>query len=213
MIMLFSSVISVVSKGFKASNSILSTICVILDIVSVLALIGYLIYLTPNDDGLQDIVLSLTSAVIGGALTLAGVAWTIRKADNDKKADEITHAIPYLQINNYKRNELICTRAIFVEQVTNGNYYALYLSNIGLELCFIRYIKVDNKFVSVENAFITPREAIRLDMHVESDNLQGLIVSDRMSNYYMLEFHNINEQLPSVGLPQKFDIKTIGEEK
>ena len=96
MIMLFSSVISVISKGFSASKSIVSTIGIILDIVSVLALIGYLIYLTPNEDGLQDIVLSLTSAVIGGAVTLAGVAWTIKHQAESNQMEEKKKYRPFL---------------------------------------------------------------------------------------------------------------------
>ncbi len=213
MIMLFSSVISVISKGFSSNKSIVTTIIIILDIISVLALIGYLIYLTPKENSLQDIVLSLTSAVIGGALTLAGVAWTIKKTDDDRKADSIIHATPYLQINNYKRSEVACTKVITVEELRGGAYFQLLITNIGMELCFIKYVQSHGEYIHIENAHIAPNDTVRLDLHLKHFSLEALIVSDRMSNHYKLSISTPDNRLYSIGLPQKFDTGTIGEEK
>ena len=101
MIMLFSSVISVISKGFNTNKSLVSTIGIIVDILSVLFLIGYLIYRTPNgedNNNLQEIVLALTSAVIGGAITLAGVAWTIKETRKDLVRKDENEAKPFFGI-------------------------------------------------------------------------------------------------------------------
>lgn len=101
MIMLFSSVISVISKGFSVNKSIVSIVGVTLDIISVLALIGYLIYLMPGgeeNNNLQEIVLALASAVIGGALTLAGVAWTIKETRKDIAKKDDFEAKPFFGI-------------------------------------------------------------------------------------------------------------------
>lgn len=46
----------------------------------------YLIYIIPND-GLQEILIPIISAVYGGLLTLVGVAWTIKSNNKDRKAD------------------------------------------------------------------------------------------------------------------------------
>lgn len=47
----------------------------------------YLIFLLPNDSGLQSITATIIAAVYGGLLTLVGVAWTIRDADTKRKED------------------------------------------------------------------------------------------------------------------------------
>ena len=44
-------------------------------------------YLIPNDNNLQTIVVSVLSAVLGGAITLSGVAWTINHSDKTRKED------------------------------------------------------------------------------------------------------------------------------
>lgn len=46
----------------------------------------YLIYIIPNKD-LRTVVLAIVAAVYGGMMTLAGVAWTIKKGDKDRKED------------------------------------------------------------------------------------------------------------------------------
>ena len=48
----------------------------------------YLIYLIPEKE-LQAIILTIVAALYGGLITLVGVAWTIKKSDKDRKADEI----------------------------------------------------------------------------------------------------------------------------
>lgn len=64
----------------------ISNILFIVDIVSLLGMLIYLIFTIDNSE-LRTIILTITSSVIGGTLTLAGVAWTIRKADIDRKKD------------------------------------------------------------------------------------------------------------------------------
>lgn len=51
--------------------------------------IGLTIYLISiiSDPSLQEIVTSVVAAVFGGIFTLVGVAWTIRKGDEDRRAD------------------------------------------------------------------------------------------------------------------------------
>lgn len=69
----------------------------------------YLIFLIP-DDALQTIVLTIIAAVYGGLLTLVGVAWTIKDANNKRQEDlkrtDIEHKeeerkkhIPYVKLS------------------------------------------------------------------------------------------------------------------
>ena len=89
----------------------------------------YLIYIIPSAD-LKEVVIPIVSAVYGGLITLVGVAWTIKKTDDDRKAESIIHATPYLQINNYKRSEVACTKFITVEELRGGAYFPLLIKNI-----------------------------------------------------------------------------------
>lgn len=66
----------------------------------------YLIYIIP-DSSLQTIVTAVVAAVYGGLITLVGVAWTIKKSDKDRKADEILKAKPVFSFNPQLKEGLI----------------------------------------------------------------------------------------------------------
>ena len=81
-----------------------------LELILGLGLSGYLVFIIPNEK-LQTIVLAIVSALMGGVFTLLGVAWTIKKGDNDRKADlhrieaerkeeERKKVIPYIKLSN-----------------------------------------------------------------------------------------------------------------
>ena len=82
---------------------------VALELVLGLVLCGYLIYIIPTDV-VQNIVLTISAALIGGIFTLLGVAWTIKKSDanrrddlwrleEDRKTEERKKHTPYLRIS------------------------------------------------------------------------------------------------------------------
>lgn len=48
----------------------------------------YLIFLIPNTNNLQNIVIQMTAAIYGGLLTLVGVAWTIKDTNNKRIEDQ-----------------------------------------------------------------------------------------------------------------------------
>lgn len=130
-IMLFTSVLLVISNGFKTSKSPFGAVAIIVDIISALALIGYLIYLAPNgeeNNNLQEIVLSISSAVIGGAITLAGVAWTIKH-----------------QVDSTKEEEKKKYRPLLVARETKIDYSKNLVNKVETQLMFssLRYEKHD----------------------------------------------------------------------
>lgn len=72
------------------------------DFIIAIILTIYLIYIIPNQT-IQTIVIPVISAVYGGLITLTGVAWTIRKAEKDRKDDEVKKARPIFSYNMLRR--------------------------------------------------------------------------------------------------------------
>ena len=200
MIILFSHVLSVISKGFGASKSIVSTIGIILDIVSVLFLIGYLIYLIPGgeeNNNLQEIVLALASAVIGGALTLAGVAWTIKKTEQDNRQQEIQKAKPFFHFlaslsDNIPDTQMICYANI-PTTVEKPIMNIVHLINSDNSNFYIREIKYLGKWYTVEisNCVIKNRD-ICLIFQTDSETWDGKYIivrtEDILGNSYYYVF-------------------------
>lgn len=87
-VLLTISVLITISNGVSPKRSIVNIVGVTVDIISLLALIVYLIYLLPQENNLQTIVLTIVASVIGGALALAGVAWTIKQGEKARKEDQ-----------------------------------------------------------------------------------------------------------------------------
>lgn len=81
------SVLITISNGVSPQKRIVNIVGFTIDIISLLALMVYLIYLLPQENNLQTIVLTIAASVIGGALALAGVAWTIKQSEKVRKED------------------------------------------------------------------------------------------------------------------------------
>ena len=60
-----------------------------------------------------NIFVNVYAALVGGGLTLAGVAWTIKKSDDDKKEERRSQCIPYLTLDG---------QTITIEEQNNGAY-------------------------------------------------------------------------------------------
>lgn len=103
-IMLSCSVLIYIGNGVSHRKNIVSAISFIVDVLSLLALTIYLIYLIPNNNNLQDIVLAIVASVIGGALALAGVAWTILKMDKDRKEEAKNKYKPIINFGGNNTN-------------------------------------------------------------------------------------------------------------
>lgn len=86
-----------------------------LELVIALTTCGYLIFIIPNEC-IQEIVLTIVSALIGGILTLVGVAWTIKdtnekrqkdleRIENERKEEDRKKYVPF--VNLYTNEVLI----------------------------------------------------------------------------------------------------------
>ena len=84
-------ILALVIVGFNLTNTFLHgtkslLVFVVLELINTLITAGYLIWIIP-DKTLQNIVLTISAALLGGVFTLLGVAWTIKKGDADRQAD------------------------------------------------------------------------------------------------------------------------------
>lgn len=71
------------------------------DFLAGTALAIYLICLIPNPT-IQTVVTTIVAAMMGGLLTLAGVAWTIRQQDAIRQEEEKKKAKPVFILNKYR---------------------------------------------------------------------------------------------------------------
>ena len=105
-LLLSASILKVLSNGVKVKKSIFGAMTG--DIFSVLALIVYLIYLIPEDyQILQTSIISIVAAIIGGALTFAGVSWTINDNSEKLKLERKLSVKPYLVTYNDYCNDVM----------------------------------------------------------------------------------------------------------
>ena len=111
----------------------------------------YLIYIIPNDD-LQNVVIPIVSAVYGGLITLVGVAWTIRKADNDRKIEESRAIHPYLypfnSNNEFEGRELLTVQ--FLNDNNGDSKYIGMIKNTDNGVLIIKELIVDGKSFKVK---------------------------------------------------------------
>lgn len=98
-IILVGSILFCVGGGLTIRKSKWLIISFCIDVISFVLLIIYLMYLIPNDNNLQTIVVSVFSSVLGGAITLSGVAWTIKDSQNKRLEEEKKKARPIFTFN------------------------------------------------------------------------------------------------------------------
>lgn len=96
MVTIFTNLVYAFISGIKRSK--FANGLLLQDFLVGVALTVYLIYIIPGktmeingvvviDNSLREIITTIVSAVYGGLLTLVGVAWTIRKGDDDRRRD------------------------------------------------------------------------------------------------------------------------------
>lgn len=124
-ILLAVSILINISQISLKKKNIVGIIFFIVDIVSLLGLIIYLIFSIEHQN-LQTIILSITSALIGGILTLAGVAWTIKHSEKQKRDDEHAKAKPLFTFNiiNVEEPDIANRKLCFIYDIdpSTGEY-------------------------------------------------------------------------------------------
>ena len=89
-----------------------------------------------------DTFVTVYSALIGGGITLAGVAWTIKDSENKRKEDERKKLMPYIMLVTPRR-ETSCTAEIrygddfdFAEnadKMKDDTYYVTYFDDVYIK--------------------------------------------------------------------------------
>lgn len=154
----------------------------------------YLIY-TIEDAALQTIVTAVVAAVFGGLLTLVGVAWTIKDANQNKKKEEIQKAEPLFAFNMLR---VVPTLSETVERVcfpaNPETQYACevyaQIENSNKNAFTLKRIYHDGEWVNLEgNVVVLPSSKCILAFNFNNypKNIY-LEVEDELSNkhYYQL---------------------------
>ena len=162
----------------------------------------YLIFLLPNDSGLQSITATIIAAVYGGLLTLIGVAWTIRRQDDinreqEKKAYrpiavvqlDLPREVVVLYIKkvdcntiSFDKNE-ICSIPVYIQTVflSNTDFCNFYL--LGLIVNGEKILVEPKQYIQREKSF-----AISFNQKViytkNSINKISLYTQDLLGNFY-----------------------------
>lgn len=164
----------------------------------------YLVYIIPSSD-LKEVVIPIVSAVYGGLITLVGVAWTIRKTDNDRKSEEKKKAEPVFTFNlllddSLPETRIICTAS--VEEIDGQSYanHALIVNSDNSNF-FIKAIKYQGTWYSVSQSnyvlrnqsiyfvFYTPQiRADHLAMYVQMEDVLGY------KHYYKFKYNIRNSK-------------------
>ena len=202
------------SKTFISENKTFS-FGLIQDFIVGLALTVYLIYIIPNKC-LQDVLIPIISAVYGGLLTLVGVAWTIRKSDNDRRLEEEKKAKPLVficnpQMTSINKEELmkgilLSKRNIGSLKNAEANKVAftlpqIVISNSDYSHVVIRGFRINDEYHLYDHGQVLPKNKIfylkndfRFDYSNEIEYV-AILLQDMLENLYELELNfSINKE-------------------
>ena len=167
-------VINAFLSGFKNIQLFMA-----IKLINALVLSCYLIY-SITDEVMRNIVLTVTASVYGGVFTLVGVAWTIRKGDNDRSEEmkrteferreaERKKHIPYLKIVNDNSYTTIANACVYLgldfdkeEDLAklNGNVFHFItiddfeIKNISNSIVIINGIYIGKKYYELDDVII-----------------------------------------------------------
>ncbi len=179
-----------------------------LELVIGSALSGYLIYIIPNEK-IQNIVLTIFAALVGGIFTLLGVAWTIKKADNDRHNDllrienerreeERKKYVPW--INYYVADNNIFDTNIYVENTNFGSEFKysfndFLLHNSDFSNFLLKALIIDDNVCTINPSWYIKKEAtirIRFENYVITnkriENVSALL-EDLLGNEYKVHIY------------------------
>lgn len=138
-----------------------------------------------SDKELQQIMTTIFAAILGGAITLGGVAWTIKKGDMDRQSDlkrieeerkeeERKKHTPFLKLISNKTNSI--TKVTIEANLLTDNYVVLSqpstekyceaeiqpfnLKNISESIILLLGIKIDDKFCEFEENVLLEKDSI-----------------------------------------------------
>lgn len=177
--------------GKRNNNSFLN-FCLAADLIIGIALTIYLIYIIPENTGnLQNIITTIIAAIYGGLLTLVGVAWTIRKSDNDRKDEEKKKAKPLFTFDMVYQNinDVTGKKFCFDDNIRPYSCHVLaIIENSDRSAFRLERIYHDKSWFSISaNKVMLPNAKIYLDFTFDDINGLFLEALDTLENKYYYE--------------------------
>lgn len=162
---------------------------------------GIILRYVITDCQLQEILTTIFAAIIGGAITLGGVAWTIKseaknrqddfdKREQERKEEERKKAIPYLRVseskNEYKSSFVV---DIQVKQKKNGiSQGTMYLFTINESIFIFKGAIIDGKLYEVGERLLSKENQIQFIYNkYEVENVE-ILGCDALGNYYKYRY-------------------------
>lgn len=202
------------SKAFIGGRKVFN-LGLIQDFIIGIALTVYLIYIIPNKE-LQNIIIPIIAAVYGGLLTLVGVAWTIKKSDNDRKQAEEQRVKPLVficnpQMTSINQKELM--KGILLSKNNIGSLKnaeankeafilpQIFISNSDYSHVVIRGFRINDEYHLYDHGQVLPKNKtfyLQNDFRFEYSNeieYVAMLLQDMLDNIYELELNfSINKK-------------------
>lgn len=173
---------------------------IVIGTLGILGLAIYGIYKIPNKE-VRDIVLTLTAALLGGLLTLIGVAWTIRNSEKNIRLENRMKNKPIMLLDNHAR---INKSAIINEngQLSSHNLWCV-MKNISQMPCKVIGVNYLGKEVQCidKNLWLENQENVQFSIQVNNFNYNNkkidLILEDisGIRYAYLLEYDDAGKVL------------------
>ena len=198
-VVIFYNATKVFLKEIKLFQSLLP-----FEFISGLVLAVCLIYKIPEKT-LQNIVLTIVAAVVGGLITLLGVAWTIKSNYKDKRNDDRKKNIPYIAMGALDTTGHAGTK-IKIEE--HGYFLSAHM--LSDTIFIFKGVLRDNQFVKAEH-LIAPKSDFSVQMNIQDYDEVYLIGSDVLGNHYSFALscyireNSKTKMVASIGLPQESD--------
>jgi len=182
--------------SFKDHKTIMNFLLVALVAVGVSVYTIYLWFWKKNgaEQALFSVVAGIYAAVLGGAITLGGVAWTISKADTDKKEEEKKKATPYLKlVRGKKDNEKVeIVESIVLEKnITpdNDRHFRFVIENVSEAMFFYKKIRVNQVEIETDTVLLTKGRIIGFSIVYEKESIDRIEIfgADALGNMHRYE--------------------------
>lgn len=144
----------------------------------------YLIFMLPNDSGLQSITATIIAAIYGGLLTLVGVAWTIKRQDDVHREQEKKHYRPIILVHTNMPPE---ARMFYIKQLncvnitldpTETNVIQTYIQTIFMNNTDFSHFYLLGLIVNGEKILIETKQYIHKEDNFAVSFSQKIIYSD-----------------------------------
>lgn len=185
------------------------------------------------DNSLFSAAVGVYAALLGGGLTLAGVAWTIKSTSNERTEELKYRCCPYMSIVSacYQSNTLNKMADIEIEGSISGTIAKTHTKLFRVRLsknadCIIKGVLVNGEFRRVKNESISVAES---EFNIGVVNMKELItietfsivVTDILQNWYKynckvvpVDAEDCKEyMIQSIGLPTLMNTNEIKEIK